>query len=51
MRRKQEELVYSVRKRLEEALMADMLAHVEEAAGDGQAPKEEGSGGEDAETV
>ncbi|XP_061097219.1 methyl-CpG-binding domain protein 3a isoform X2 [Conger conger] len=29
--RKQEELVQSVRKRLEEALMADMLAHVEEA--------------------
>ncbi|XP_067370682.1 methyl-CpG-binding domain protein 3b isoform X6 [Channa argus] len=33
--RKQEELVYSVRKRLEEALMADMLAHVEEAANEG----------------
>uniref|UniRef100_A0A673GLU3 Methyl-CpG-binding domain protein 3-like n=1 Tax=Sinocyclocheilus rhinocerous TaxID=307959 RepID=A0A673GLU3_9TELE len=30
--RKQEDLVYSVRKRLEEALMADMLAHMEEAS-------------------
>ncbi|KAJ8371832.1 hypothetical protein AAFF_G00299720 [Aldrovandia affinis] len=30
--RKQEELVHSVRKRLEGALMADMLAHVEEEA-------------------
>lgn len=27
-----------VRKRLEEALMADMLAHVEELARDGEAP-------------
>ncbi|KAJ8357709.1 hypothetical protein SKAU_G00205030 [Synaphobranchus kaupii] len=33
--RKQEELVHSVRKRLEDALMADMLAHVEEAAREG----------------
>ncbi|XDA76865.1 hypothetical protein R6Z07F_007008 [Ovis aries] len=33
--RKQEELVQQVRKRLEEALMADMLAHVEELARDG----------------
>ncbi|XP_030075900.1 methyl-CpG-binding domain protein 3 isoform X1 [Microcaecilia unicolor] len=32
--RKQEELVQQVRKRLEEALMADMLAHVEEIAKD-----------------
>uniref|UniRef100_W5MFZ1 Methyl-CpG binding domain protein 3 n=1 Tax=Lepisosteus oculatus TaxID=7918 RepID=W5MFZ1_LEPOC len=39
--RKQEELVYSVRKKLEEALMADMLAHVEEASGDGELLKEE----------
>ncbi|XP_077413981.1 methyl-CpG-binding domain protein 3-like [Vanacampus margaritifer] len=30
--RKQEDLVQSVRRRLEEALMADMLAHVEDAA-------------------
>lgn len=49
--RKQEELVYSVRKRLEEALMADMLAHVEEAANEGDALKEEGNGSEDMESV
>lgn len=49
--RKQEELVYSVRKRLEEALMADMLAHVEEAATEGEALKEEGNGSEDMESV
>ncbi|XP_022615359.1 methyl-CpG-binding domain protein 3-like isoform X2 [Seriola dumerili] len=49
--RKQEELVYSVRKRLEEALMADMLAHVEEAANEGEALKEEGNGSEDMESV
>ncbi|KAM9848475.1 methyl-CpG-binding domain protein 3b isoform 4-T4 [Aulostomus maculatus] len=49
--RKQEELVYSVRKRLEEALMADMLAHVEEAANEGEAVKEEGNGSEDMESV
>ncbi|XP_045155975.1 methyl-CpG-binding domain protein 3 [Echinops telfairi] len=36
--RKQEELVQQVRKRLEEALMADMLAHVEELARDGETP-------------
>nr|XP_035146076.1 methyl-CpG-binding domain protein 3 isoform X2 [Callithrix jacchus] len=36
--RKQEELVQQVRKRLEEALMADMLAHVEELSRDGEAP-------------
>ncbi|XP_005083360.1 methyl-CpG-binding domain protein 3 isoform X2 [Mesocricetus auratus] len=36
--RKQEELVQQVRKRLEEALMADMLAHVEELARDGEVP-------------
>ncbi|XP_073792387.1 methyl-CpG-binding domain protein 3b isoform X1 [Danio rerio] len=41
--RKQEELVYSVRKRLEEALMADMLAHVEETASEGEALKQEGN--------
>ncbi|KAM3875773.1 LOW QUALITY PROTEIN: methyl-CpG-binding domain protein 3b [Diretmus argenteus] len=50
--RKQEELVYSVRKRLEEALMADMLAHVEEAASEGgEAPKEDGNGSDDMEAV
>lgn len=49
--RKQEELVYSVRKRLEEALMADMLAHVEEAASEADSLKEEGSAGEDMDTV
>lgn len=51
MCRKQEELVYSVRKRLEEALMADMLAHVEEAAHEGEPLKEEGNGSEDMESV
>lgn len=51
MCRKQEELVYSVRKRLEEALMADMLAHVEEAASEGETLKEEGNGSEDMESV
>lgn len=49
--RKQEELVFSVRKRLEEALMADMLAHVEEAANDGEPLKEEGAGSEDMESL
>ncbi|XP_061094340.1 methyl-CpG-binding domain protein 3b isoform X1 [Conger conger] len=48
--RKQEELVYSVRKRLEEALMADMLAHVEEASSDGDC-KEEGNDNDDMEAV
>ncbi|XP_036410074.1 methyl-CpG-binding domain protein 3-like isoform X1 [Megalops cyprinoides] len=38
--RKQEELVHRVRKRLEEALMADMLAHVEEVPGDGDGLEE-----------
>ncbi|XP_077187878.1 methyl-CpG-binding domain protein 3 isoform X3 [Paroedura picta] len=49
--RKQEELVQQVRKRLEEALMADMLAHVEEIARDGEGPAErlQGEDGEDAE--
>ncbi|XP_035279101.1 methyl-CpG-binding domain protein 3-like isoform X3 [Anguilla anguilla] len=44
--RKQEELVHSVRKRLEDALMADMLAHVEEAAREG-AGHEDGDGPDD----
>lgn len=43
--------MYSVRKRLEEALMADMLAHVEEASNEGEALKEEGDGSEDMESV
>ncbi|XP_053151407.1 methyl-CpG-binding domain protein 3 isoform X4 [Hemicordylus capensis] len=47
--RKQEELVQQVRKRLEEALMADMLAHVEEIARDGEAPTEKTGGDEDGE--
>ncbi|XP_048354851.1 methyl-CpG-binding domain protein 3 isoform X3 [Sphaerodactylus townsendi] len=47
--RKQEELVQQVRKRLEEALMADMLAHVEEIARDGEAPAEKLRGEEDGE--
>ncbi|KAK1790862.1 hypothetical protein P4O66_014709 [Electrophorus voltai] len=49
--RKQEELVYSVRKRLEEALMADMLAHIEEAASDTEPLKEETNGSEEMEAV
>ncbi|RXM98507.1 Methyl-CpG-binding domain protein 3 [Acipenser ruthenus] len=49
--RKQEELVYNVRKKLEEALMADMLAHVEEASCDGDAVKEEEDETEDMEDV
>ncbi|XP_053228936.1 methyl-CpG-binding domain protein 3 isoform X3 [Podarcis raffonei] len=47
--RKQEELVQQVRKRLEEALMADMLAHVEEIARDGEVPEEKALGDEDGE--
>uniref|UniRef100_F6UWH4 Methyl-CpG binding domain protein 3 n=1 Tax=Monodelphis domestica TaxID=13616 RepID=F6UWH4_MONDO len=47
--RKQEELVQQVRKRLEEALMADMLAHVEEIARDGDAPGEKGAAEEEEE--
>uniref|UniRef100_A0A672JWR9 Methyl-CpG-binding domain protein 3-like n=1 Tax=Sinocyclocheilus grahami TaxID=75366 RepID=A0A672JWR9_SINGR len=39
--RKQEDLVYNVRKRLEEALMADMLAHIEEATSEAKSLKEE----------
>ncbi|XP_026884144.1 methyl-CpG-binding domain protein 3b isoform X1 [Electrophorus electricus] len=49
--RKQEELVYNVRKRLEEALMADMLAHVEEAASGGEALKDEGNCHDDKDDV
>ncbi|KAF3834953.1 hypothetical protein F7725_027511, partial [Dissostichus mawsoni] len=45
-----EELVYSVRKRLEEALMADMMAHVEEASNDDEALKDDGNGSEDMES-
>ncbi|KAG5285837.1 hypothetical protein AALO_G00008030 [Alosa alosa] len=44
---KQEELVYSVRKRLEEALMADMLAQIEEAAIDVAALKDENDDDDD----
>ncbi|KAM6294915.1 methyl-CpG-binding domain protein 3 [Aegotheles albertisi] len=47
--RKQEELVQQVRKRLEEALMADMLAHVEEIARDGEVPSEKEGGEEEGE--
>lgn len=39
--RKQEDLVQSVRRRLEEALTADMLAHIEDTATDTAANKEE----------
>lgn len=38
-----------VRKRLEEALMADMLAHVEELARDGEAPLDKPGADEDDE--
>lgn len=47
--RKQEELVQQVRKRLEEALMADMLAHVEEIARDGETPAVKGNEEEEEE--
>uniref|UniRef100_A0A8C6RXK2 Methyl-CpG binding domain protein 3 n=1 Tax=Nannospalax galili TaxID=1026970 RepID=A0A8C6RXK2_NANGA len=47
--RKQEELVQQVRKRLEEALMADMLAHVEELARDGEAPLDKACADDDEE--
>ncbi|KAI2668007.1 Methyl-CpG-binding domain protein 3 [Labeo rohita] len=47
---KQEDLVYNVRKRLEEALMADMLAHIEEAATEAKSLKEE-SNDEETESV
>ncbi|KAL2096744.1 hypothetical protein ACEWY4_005951 [Coilia grayii] len=50
--RKQEELVFSVRKRLEEALMADVLAQIEEAAIDvAGLEEEEEDDEEDAEEV
>lgn len=39
--RKQEDLVQNVRRRLEEALMADMLAHIEDTALDAAANKVE----------
>ncbi|KAM4605354.1 methyl-CpG-binding domain protein 3-like isoform 2-T2 [Polymixia lowei] len=35
--RKQEDLVHNVRRRLEEALMADMLAHIEDATAEAKA--------------
>lgn len=38
-----------VRKRLEEALMADMLAHVEELARDGDTPLDKAPGDQDDE--
>lgn len=43
--------MYNVRKRLEEALMADMLAHVEEASSGGDVVKDEGNGHDDKEDV
>lgn len=42
--RKQEDLVQNVRRRLEEALTADMLAHIEDTAADEGANKEEEKG-------
>ncbi|XP_073714031.1 methyl-CpG-binding domain protein 3a isoform X3 [Misgurnus anguillicaudatus] len=47
--RKQEDLVFSVRKRLEEALMADMLAHIEEASIDATSLHEESNEDDDDE--
>ncbi|XP_058274651.1 methyl-CpG-binding domain protein 3a isoform X4 [Hemibagrus wyckioides] len=49
--RKQEDLVYNVRKRLEDALMADMLAQVEETTSDTKSVKEETNGSSEMETV
>ncbi|XP_062843563.1 methyl-CpG-binding domain protein 3a isoform X2 [Trichomycterus rosablanca] len=49
--RKQEDLVYSVRKRLEDALMADMLAQVEDLPIDAKSPKDETNSSEEMETV
>ncbi|XP_008332021.1 methyl-CpG-binding domain protein 3a [Cynoglossus semilaevis] len=45
--RKQEDLVQNVRRRLEEALMADMLAHMEDASADTAASKEGERGNKD----
>lgn len=45
--RKQEELVQQVRRRLEEALVADMLAHVEELAREGESTLGPAGGDED----
>ncbi|XP_047018545.1 methyl-CpG-binding domain protein 3a isoform X3 [Ictalurus punctatus] len=49
--RKQEDLVYNVRKRLEDALMADMLAQVEETTSDTKSVKEETNGSDEMETL
>lgn len=51
--RKQEDLVHSVRRRLEEALMADMLAHIEASTNeaDTDALKEEQAEQDDKEDV
>lgn len=43
--------MYNVRKRLEDALMADMLAQVEETANDTKSVKEETNGSGEMETV
>lgn len=43
--------MYSVRKRLEEALMADMLAQVEETSSEGDSLKQEGNCNEDKQEV
>lgn len=43
--------MYNVRKRLEEALMADMLAHVEEASSVEEAIKDEGNCHDEKEEV
>lgn len=43
--------MYSVRKRLEEALMADMLAHVEETTSESDALKLEGNCNDDKQEV
>lgn len=43
--------MYNVRKRLEDALMADMLAQVEETANDKKPVKEETNGSGETETL
>ncbi|XP_041698589.1 methyl-CpG-binding domain protein 3-like isoform X2 [Coregonus clupeaformis] len=45
--RKQEDLVHSVRRRLEEALMADMLVHIEDSTNEADALKKEQADKED----
>lgn len=43
--------MYSVRKRLEDALMADMLAQVEDTGDDDKTPKDEIDSSDEMDTV